>query len=108
MTDQPNNPPLASVEADLFGVLFGFHKKVMKLLRESSLDDEKMKVVGDRIKTLLEETTADMKQLQPINLSERLEAAYEEANRLVDELRQSDDSDKEKAAKPKKGRKKKP
>ena len=90
MTEQPQ-PNLASVEADLFGTLFAFHKKTMTLLRESSLDDEKMKVVADRIKTLLHDATADMTQLQPINLAERLDAAYEETKRLVDELSHSDD-----------------
>ena len=45
------NRHLASLEADLFGVLIGFHKKTMGLLRESSLDEEKLKAVTDRIKT---------------------------------------------------------
>ncbi len=38
MAEQPNKPPLASVEADLFGALLGFHKKTMTLVRESLLD----------------------------------------------------------------------
>ena len=38
-------PNLVSTEADLFGVLLAFHKKTMTLLRESSLDDDKLKVV---------------------------------------------------------------
>jgi hypothetical protein len=42
MTDEPKKQPFASVEADLFGTLFAFHKKTMTLLRQSSLDDEKM------------------------------------------------------------------
>ena len=29
MTDQPNNQPLASFEADLFGTLIAFHKKTV-------------------------------------------------------------------------------
>jgi hypothetical protein len=90
-------PPLASVEANLLGVLLAFHQKTMTLLRESSLDDEKMKVVSDRIKTLLEEVTADMKTTQQMNLSERLAAAYEDAKRLVDELSHSDERKKAKA-----------
>ena len=86
MTEQPNKQPLASVEADLFGTLFAFHKKAVTLLRESSLDDEKMKVVGDRINTLLDVATAEIKQHQRLNIKERLDAAYEEVKRLVDEL----------------------
>ncbi len=98
-------PPLASVEADLFGVLFAFHKKIMTLLRELSLDEEKQKVVADRLKTLLEEVTAEMKAAKQMNVAERLDAAYEEAKRMVDELRLSQE---DKKAKPKSGRKKKP
>jgi hypothetical protein len=90
MTEQspkpPSPPTLASVEADWIGTLFGFHMKTMTLLRESSLDDEKMKIVADRINTLLDDTTAEMKRTQQLNIKERLEAAYDEVKRLVDEL----------------------
>lgn len=89
MNDQPGNRPLASVEADLFGVLFAFHKKIMTLLRESSLDDEKKNVVADRIKKLLDDATADVKTTRQANVAERLEAAYQETKRLVDELSNS-------------------
>jgi hypothetical protein len=82
----PPRPPLASVEADLFGAIFGFHKKTMTLLRQASLNDEKLKVVTERIKTLLDNATAEGKQTQRLNVRERLEAAYEEVKRLVDEL----------------------
>jgi hypothetical protein len=108
MTEQPQ-PNLASVEADLFGTLFAFHKKAVSLLRESSLDDENKKVVAVRIKTLLDNTTAEMKTTKQPNVAERLDAIFEEAKRLVDELSQSDDG---KKAKPKtrrlKGQKNKP
>jgi hypothetical protein len=91
MTEQPNKQPLASVEADLFGTLFAFHKKTMTLLRESYLDDEKLKVVADRIKTLLDAATAEMKATQQVNVTQRLEAAYDEVKRLVEELSGSHD-----------------
>ena len=78
MTEQPHQPPLASVEVDLFGALFAFHQKTITLLRESSLEDEKLKVVGERIKTLLDNVTAEMKRTKQLNLTEPLEAAYEE------------------------------
>jgi len=58
----------------------------MTLLRQSSLDDEKMKVVADRIKSLLEAATAEAKGTRQTNLTERLEAAYSEVERLVNEL----------------------
>ena len=108
MTEQPQ-PNLASVEANLFGTLLAFHKKAVTQLRESSLDDENKKVVADRIKTLLGNVTAEMERTQQLNVAERLQAIYEEAKRLVDELSQSDDG---KKAKPKtrrlKGRKNEP
>ena len=105
---KPDNEPFASVEADLFGTLFAFHKRTMTLLRESSLDDEKMKVVADRIKTLLDAATAKMKATQQVNLTQRLDAAYDEVMRFVEELSHSDGGDKKTTAKPRKTRKKKP
>jgi hypothetical protein len=60
MTEPPHQPPLASVEAGLFGDLFGFYTKVTELLRQSSLDDDKRKIVGKRIRTLLDEVTAEV------------------------------------------------
>jgi len=84
----------------------------MTLLRGSSLDDDKMNVVADRITTLLDNVTAEMKRTQQINLTERLEAAYGEVKRLAEELSHSNDSDHEKKAKPRtrrlKGQKKNP
>jgi hypothetical protein len=82
----PAQPTLASVETDLFGVIFGFHTKTMTLLRQSSLDDEKLKVVADRIKTLLDTATAEMNETQQMNLTQRLQAAYDEVKLLVNAL----------------------
>lgn len=56
----PSQPSLASVEADLFRELFGFHEKTMTLLRQSSLNEEKLKVVVDRIKTLHDKVAIDL------------------------------------------------
>jgi hypothetical protein len=86
MPAKPKEPLLASVEADLFGAILGFHKKTMILLRQASLNDEKLNVVADRIKSLLDDATAEVKRTQPLNLAERLEAAYDEVRRLVNEL----------------------
>ena len=91
MAEQPNNPLLATVETGLFGTLFRFHKKAMNLLRESSLDDEKRKVVANRLNTLLDETTAEINQTQQLKLADRLEAIYEEVRRLVDESAKNSD-----------------
>jgi hypothetical protein len=82
MPEQPKNPtpqpPLPSVEADLFGALFGFHEKTTTRLRQSSLNEEQLNVVADRIKTLLENATAEVKRTPQLNVSERLEEAYDE------------------------------
>jgi hypothetical protein len=86
MTEPTPKPPLTSVEADLFGGVFGFHRKAMTLLRQSSLDDEKRKLVADRIKTLLNSITAELKGPQQMILKERMDAAFDEVKRLVDEL----------------------
>ena len=95
MPEQPKNrppqPPLTSVEADLFGVIFGFHERTTALLRQSSLNEEKRNVAADRIKTLLDNATAEMKRVKQLNVRERLEAAYDEVKRLVEELSGSPD-----------------
>ena len=90
-TDKPqDSPDLTSLEGNLFGALFGFHKNAMTLLRQSSLDDDKLNLVGDRIKQLLDDATAEMERTKNLNLVERLESAYEEVKRMVDELSEQD------------------
>ena len=42
--------------------------------------------MGDRIKTLLDVATAEMKETNQLDLAQRLDAAYDEVKRLVDEL----------------------
>ena len=81
-----DNPDLASFETYLFGALFGFHRKAMDLLRNSGLDDDKMKLVADRISQLLDDATAEMKRTKNLDLSGPLESAYEEVKRMVEEL----------------------
>ena len=86
MTELPPKTPLAEIEADLFGAIFGFHTKVMTLVRESSLDDEMLSVVTDRIKTLLDAVTFGLKGSQQVNVTKQLESAYDEVERLVNHL----------------------
>jgi hypothetical protein len=95
MTEQNGEPTLPSVEAAMFGVLLGFHQKAMTLLRRSLLDDEKMKVVGDRIKTLLDDIAAETAKAKQFDLTERLETAYDELRRLVEKLSGSSVGDKD-------------
>ena len=85
-TKPPLQPSIASVEADLFVAILEFHQKVMTLLRGASLDDERLGVVADRIKALLDAASADMTEPQQANIKERLETAYSEVRRLVHQL----------------------
>ena len=87
----PSQRLLASAEADLFGALLGFHKKAMTLLRQSSLDDEQLKVVAARINSLLENSTVEVGQTKPLAVGEQLETAYEDVKRLVEKLSGSRD-----------------
>ncbi len=58
----------------------------MALLRQSSLDDEQLELVADRIKTLLEDANAEIKRTKDLNVTGSLEAVYDEIKLLVDEL----------------------
>ena len=87
MPEKPNTPTVTAVEGDFFGGIMEFYTKTTALLRESSLDDDKRKVVVDRIKALLDDATAEMKRTKQGNFTERLEAAYEDVKRFVDELK---------------------
>ena len=44
-----DEPSIASVEGDLFRAVFDFYQKAITLLRQSSLDEEKLKVAGEAI-----------------------------------------------------------
>ena len=57
-----DKPSLASIEGDLFGALFGFYEKAMTLLRQSSLDEGKLKVAGEAINRVFENVTDEMKR----------------------------------------------
>ena len=93
MDEQTNQPPdkpsLASIEGDLFGALFGFHQRIITLLRQSNLDEGKLKLASKRINQLVEGVTAEMKGSKDLNLQDRLESVYEEVKRLVDDLSSS-------------------
>jgi hypothetical protein len=74
---------------NLFVALFEFHTKAMGLLRRSSLDDGKRKVVAERISALLDNASTEMKQAQQSNLAERFEAIYDEVKGIAEELSKS-------------------
>ena len=79
-------PDLASFEADVLGAVFGFYQKTITLLRQSSLDEEKKKVAGERICQLMQNVSDEVKRSRDWNVGGRLDSAYEEVKRLVDEL----------------------
>ena len=88
----PDKPNLAAFEGNLFGAMLDFHKKVMDLLRNSGLDDDKLELVSERIKQLLAGATAEMERTKNLNLAGPLESAYEEVKSMVDELSDPHDS----------------
>jgi ElaB/YqjD/DUF883 family membrane-anchored ribosome-binding protein len=89
--DQPAEPNLSSIEGNLFGALFSFHDRILKLLRQASLEDDKLNVVTERIKRLLEDATAEMERTKDFsNLAHRLDAAYDEIQQFVDESPDAD------------------
>ena len=86
LKDQPAEAKLSSIEGNLFAALFNFSDKTMKLARQSSLDDDKLKLVAERIKRLLGDTTAEISRTNDFsNLAHRLDSTYAEVKRLVDE-----------------------
>lgn len=90
-TDKPpDKPNFPSFEADLFGALFGFHKKTMTLLRQASLDDDNLDLVADRISQLLREATAEVERTKNLDMTGTLESVYEEVKRMVEELSEQD------------------
>ena len=93
MDEQTNQPPdkpsFASIEGDLVGALFGFQQRIVTLLRQSNLDEGKLKLASKRIKQLIEGVTAEMKGSKDLDLQDRLESVYEEVKRLVDDLSSS-------------------
>lgn len=85
-TKDASKTDLASAESDLFGALFGFSEKAMALLRESSLDEEQLKMAAKAITRVLENVRDEMNRTGNPNLAGPLEAGYEEVRRLVAEL----------------------
>ena len=63
----------------------------MTSLRQSSLDDEKVKLLGERIKLVIQNITHEIKGSRDFNLAGRLESAYEEIRRLVEDLSDRDE-----------------
>lgn len=82
----PNKSNSTTFEGNLFGVLFVFHKKAMDLLRNAGPEDDKLKLVSERLTQLLADVTAEAERTRNWDLARPLELAYEEVKHMVDEL----------------------
>ena len=85
-TKKADKLDISSIETGLVGALFGFHRRVVTLLRQSSLDGAKLKMLSERIELVIQNVTAEIERSQDVNLAERFELAYEEIRCLVEEL----------------------
>jgi len=74
-------PNFASFKGNLLGTMLTFQNKVTQPLRKSGLDDERLNLVGERIKQLFDSIAAEMKSTQTFESAERREAAYKEMER---------------------------
>ncbi len=87
---KPDEPSITSVEVDLFGGLFDFYTKTVKLLRAANLDDDKLDVAANRVHQLFSEIEAEIEQrnasLNMPVMSARLAAAHEDVKQLVEKL----------------------
>lgn len=79
-------PDLASFEVNILETLLNFHKRTMALLRESSLSDEKLEVVSERLKSMLDDVKAKIGRSEDLDVAAPLDAVYEEVKRMVEEL----------------------
>lgn len=82
----PDNSDLHYSEIDLFGALAGFHLKAMALLRAANLDDENVRIAGERIHFLIENASKEIERTRDLEIEPRLDSMYEEVQRLVSEL----------------------
>ena len=90
--DKPQiKPALSSIEEDTYEALIGFQQRVMTLLRQSLLEGVNLKLLTERIKLVMKNMSAEMKCSQDGILAGRLEVAYEEIQRFVEELSAKDE-----------------
>jgi hypothetical protein len=86
MAEDANKPSFALAEEDIFEALAGFQRRVVSMLRKSSLDEGTAKVLFRHVKFVIQNITDEMKRSRDFDLAGRLESAYEEIQRLVEDL----------------------
>ncbi len=79
-------PTAASAESDLVEGLFGLYQKIRVLLRQSSLDEENLKLLPERIDLVMQKLIDEMERTQDWNLAGRLDSAYGEIRNYAEEL----------------------
>ena len=88
-----DKPSFALAEKDILEALAGFQRRVVTMLRQSSLDEKDLKVAGEAISGVFATVTAEMKRTRSLDLTKPLEAGYEEIRRLVEELSSKKDNE---------------
>jgi len=84
--EDADKPSFASVEADIFEALAGFQRRVVSMLRKSSLDVGTAKVLSRHVKLVIQNITDEMKGSRDFDLAGRLESAYEEIRCLAEDI----------------------
>jgi hypothetical protein len=88
-----DEPTVNSVEADFRGLLSDLHERVITLLRQSSLDENGLKLLAKQMKVVIQNVGDDLKQIKQMedwNPAGRLESAYEEIRGFAEELSSKD------------------
>jgi len=85
-TNTSDNPSLASIESNLFGLLFAFPHKLAMLMLQAELDAEGTTAANERIKLLLDNATAEIERTKDFDVKHRLDAVYEEFQRFLKDL----------------------
>ena len=83
-------PSIGAFEADLLGAVMQSHLRLIRLVRQSPLDEDGKIKVYERILPLMEEFRSGIATAvsdpKSFDLKGRLESIYKEAERMIDEL----------------------
>jgi hypothetical protein len=88
-----DEPSLASFEGNLFGGMFDFYQKAVTLLRQPSLDEDKRKLLAERIKLVMNNVTEEIERTRNWRVAGRLDSAYEEIRGYAEELASKEGSE---------------
>ena len=77
---------IATVEGDLFQAEADFYRKSLRLLRQFSSDDEKLKSLSRRIKQVMESVLDEIRHSPDLDVARRIESAYKNIQHYAKEL----------------------